>query len=212
MDNLLRFKFNQRYVIFDFETEGLSLVSSRPWQVSWGVAEGRKLLSVHNHYIAWEDLNISEKAAAVTRFDKADYIRRREDPFHVFPKLWQDINDENNLLVGHNILQFDIYILNIYRQKLGLPTDYKFLDRCLDTNALSIAVKKGLQPPNANGSVSLSWQYRLLNARERGVKTNMGAMLKHYDIPHESDKLHDAEYDIRKNFELFHKLIQDIEI
>lgn len=43
MEDLLRFKFNQKYVIFDTETEGLNLVTSKPWQLAWIEAEGKQI-------------------------------------------------------------------------------------------------------------------------------------------------------------------------
>ena len=33
MDDLLRFNFKQKYIIFDTETEGLNLINSKPWQI-----------------------------------------------------------------------------------------------------------------------------------------------------------------------------------
>ena len=44
-ETLLRFNKNQRYVVFDTETEGLNLVTSRPWQIAWLVAQGDKIIS-----------------------------------------------------------------------------------------------------------------------------------------------------------------------
>ncbi len=41
MDDLLRFNFNQKYIVIDCETEGLNLINSRPWQVSWFTAKGK---------------------------------------------------------------------------------------------------------------------------------------------------------------------------
>ena len=43
-ESLLRFNKKQRYVVFDTETEGLNLVTSRPWQVAWLVIEGDTII------------------------------------------------------------------------------------------------------------------------------------------------------------------------
>ena len=69
MEDLLRFKFNQKYVIFDTETEGLNLVTSKPWQLAWIEAEGKKITKKQNRFLMWEDLNVSEDAARVTGFN-----------------------------------------------------------------------------------------------------------------------------------------------
>jgi hypothetical protein len=37
-------------------------------------------------------------------------------------------------------------------------------------------------------------------------------MLKHYNIPHDPKKLHDALYDIEMTFQIFLKQIYDIEV
>lgn len=208
MENLLRFNFKQRYLVLDTETEGLNLLMSRPWQVSWLIATGKKVESFHDHYVDWPDLKVSKDAAFVTGFDKEDYLRRKEDPYHVFSKLWAEMNRDDTLIVGHNSLKFDVYIINILRQLLGLKSDWGFIDRVIDTNALSVAVKNNLQPQDD----LITWQYRLAHNRIKGVKTNMAAMLKHYDIPFDKSKLHDARYDIEKNFELYWAIIQDLEL
>jgi len=213
MENLLRFNFDQRYLVFDTETEGLNLISSRPWQISWLISTGKKVESIHDHFVAWDDLKVSPEAARVTGFNKKKYIERREDPYHVFNLLWTEMGREDTIIVGHNLLQFDIYIINTLRRLCGLKSDWSYLSRLLDTNALAVAIKNGLQSPHtlADGNL-LAWQYQLAHSRKRGVRTNMAAMLRHYDIPYDASKLHDAEYDILKNHELLWKELGDLDI
>ena len=43
-ESLLRFKRNQKYIIFDTETEGLNLIKSKPWQAAWIVVEGDRVI------------------------------------------------------------------------------------------------------------------------------------------------------------------------
>ena len=56
------------------------------------------------------------------------------------------------------------------------------------------------------------WQYKWLNFFKRGLKTNQAAMLKEFGIEFDKNRLHDGMYDVEKNFELFNKLIYNIEI
>ena len=42
----------------------------------------------------------------------------------------------------------------------------------------------------------MSWQYKLINFRKRGLKSGQGAMLKEFNIDFDEKKLHDALYDI----------------
>lgn len=208
-ENLLRFNKKQRYLIFDTETEGLNLINSRPWQVAWILAEGDKVLEKHDLYIKWEDLNISDEAAKITGFSKQAYDRRSLDPKDVFDKFSKYLNDENNLIIGQNLLGFDIYMVNIWRKAIGLSSDYSFINRIIDTKSIATAIAKEIPVQKDN---LLSWQYRLLNHKEKGLKTSQATLLKRYDIPHDPKRLHDAMYDIEMNFRIFRKQLFDIEL
>jgi hypothetical protein len=208
-ENLLRFNKKQRYLIFDTETEGLNLINSRPWQVAWILAEGDKVLEKHDLYIRWEDLNISDEAAKITGFSKQAYDRRSLDPKDVFDKFSKYLEDENNLIIGQNLLGFDVYMVNIWRREIGLPSDYSFINRIIDTKSIATAIAKEIPLQKEN---LLSWQYRLLNHKERGLKTSQATLLKKYDIPHDPKRLHDAMYDIEMNFRIFRKQLFDIEL
>ena len=70
-DNLLRFNNKQKYILFDFETCSLNLGSldNKPWQLSFLIAQGKKILEKKNFYLAWSDLPISEDARRITRIN-----------------------------------------------------------------------------------------------------------------------------------------------
>ena len=89
MNNLLKQKLNQQFVVFDTETEGLSLTSSRPWQLSWIVCKGEKILEEHDEFVLYDDLNVSEDAARVTGFDKNNYLAKAKPPLEVWQKFAQ---------------------------------------------------------------------------------------------------------------------------
>ena len=57
-----------------------------------------------------------------------------------------------------------------------------------------------------------SWQYKLCNFRERGLKTNLKFLCQKYEVPFNEEKLHDALYDIKKNYEVFKKQVWDNEL
>jgi DNA polymerase III epsilon subunit-like protein len=48
---------------------------------------------------------------------------------------------------------------------------------------------------------------KLASLRAKGVKTNLMSLCDKYKIDFDPSKLHDALYDIEKNFEVFKKLI-----
>jgi DNA polymerase III epsilon subunit-like protein len=206
---LLRFKNKQKYLIFDVETEGLNLVKSRPWQIAWIVAEGKNIISKNDRFIKWDDLKVSEGAAKITGFTEQEYQRRAEDP----KKIWADFSkylfDPEYIIIGQNLLGFDVYMLNVWMKGIGMNTDYSYVDRIIDTKSIATEIFKNILPEKNNFS---SWQYKLLNHKEKGLKTSQLTLLKHYGIPHDPSKLHDALYDIEMNFQIFLKQIYDIEI
>ena len=210
MEDLLRFKFNQKYVIFDTETEGLNLVTSKPWQLAWIEAEGKQIKKKQNRFLMWEDLNVSEDAARVTGFDYKSYVKQAEDPAIVYKEFINLINQDDVIIVGQNLLGYDIYILGVIARQLGLKIDYSFVNRIFDTKAIATALAKGNKTPDNDDFAS--WQIKWLNYRERGLKSNQKYLLEYYDIDFDPKKLHDALYDIEKNFEIFLKQIWELEI
>jgi DNA polymerase III epsilon subunit-like protein len=206
---LLRFKNKQKYLIFDTETEGLNLVKSRPWQIAWIVAEGKNIISKNDRFIKWDDLKVSEGAAKITGFTEQEYERRAEDPKKVWADFSKYLFDPEYIIIGQNLLGFDVYMLNVWMKGIGMNTDYSYVDRIIDTKSIATAIFKNILPEKNNFS---SWQYKLLNHKEKGLKTSQLTLLKHYGIPHDPSKLHDALYDIEMNFQIFLKQIYDIEI
>jgi hypothetical protein len=120
------------------------------------------------------------------------------------------LEDESSLIVGQNLLGFDVYMINIWRKKIGLNSDYSFVNRIIDTKSIATAIAKDIPPPSKDNL--LSWQYRLLNHKEKGLKTSQLTLLKKYDIPHDAKRLHDAMYDIEMNFRIFRKQLFEIEL
>ena len=210
MEDLLRFKFDQKYVIFDTETEGLNLVTSKPWQLAWIETEGKKIKKKQNRFLMWEDLNVSEDAARVTGFNYKSYAQKAEDPTIIYKDFIDLISQDDVIIVGQNLLGYDIYILGVIARQLGFNIDYSFVDRIFDTKAIATALAKGNKNPDKEDFIS--WQLKWLNYRERGLKTNQKYLLEYYDIDFDAKKLHDALYDIEKNFEIFLKQIWELEI
>jgi len=101
-------------------------------------------------------------------------------------------------------------MLGVIARNLNLKMDYSFASRCFDTKAIATAIAKGNKTPDKDEF--LTWQLRYLNYRERKLKTNQKFLLQHYDIPFDENQLHDALYDIEKNFEIFQKQIWELDI
>ena len=208
-ESLLRFDRNQKYLVFDTETEGLNLINSRPWQVAWIVTQGDKVLEEHDVYVGWVDLEVSKDAARVTGFSKQDYERRAIDCSDAMKKFASYLYNPDYKIVGHNLLNFDVYIVNVWRKLLNLTSDYSFIDRIIDTRSIATAIDKNIPVDKEN---LLAWQYKMVNYIERGLKTSQPTLLKRYDIPHDPKRLHDALYDIMMNYKIFRKQLYEIEL
>lgn len=193
-------------IIWDTETENLNLGLARPWQLAFIVAENGRIKEQHDLYIDIHDLNISEKAAQVTRFNKSKYDLLKRPASEVVDKFEKFLYDDNVRLIGHNTLGYDIYILANLYQYIGRKLDmnriiYKFRD------TLAIARAQHFQsiPPKDKHDF-LAWQYKHLHKFDKSVKTSLGAICKRNDIEVDENRTHDALYDVELNYLVYKKL------
>lgn len=212
-DQILRFDKKQKYLIFDTETEGLNLIKSKPFQVAWIVAQGDRILEKQSRYIRWDDLNVSEGAARTTRFDINHYNRVAEDPKEVWNDFSKELYNPEYRIVGHNLLGFDVYMVDVWRKLLGLNSDHSYIERIIDTLSVARAIADS-EPNKARPDFEnfIYWQYKWINNHKRGVRASQAALLKKYNIAHDKDRLHHALYDIEMNFEIFKKQLFQIEL
>lgn len=210
--DLLRYKKDQKYCVFDIETEGLNLLRSKPWQIAYMVYCNGNVEESRVRYPFWKDLSISKEAAEVTRFDKKSYLQNAEPPDKVLNDFEQIILDPSIMVVGHNILGFDLYIWQSWRRLNGLKTDWSVLDRSIDTFALARAYRHQHLPDKSN---LIAWQYRMISirgSRAKGMGCSLGSIAKEFNIPYDERQAHDAMYDIGVNKQVFNQLIWNIEI
>lgn len=209
---MLRYNKKQKYICFDFETCNLNLLSleNKPWQLSYIVAQGDKILKEVDCYIKWPKLKISQEARLVTRFSDEKYLRLATDPSNTLKNFEKYIYDDEYIIIGQNLLGFDVYIHAIYRKLLGLKPDFSYISRIYDTNCIAKAIKKNLKVPEKDDFTY--WQYRLNDYRQRNMRTSIKAQLKQYKIDFDENKLHDSIYDVQMNFKIFQKQLWNIEI
>ena len=205
---MLNSDFKQRYIVLDFETEDLNLVWTKPWQVSWVVTSlGEGVISEKDYFLKWPDLKMSESARKITNFDDAKYERLGVDPKVVLEELDKLIYDPSILIVGQNILNFDIYVHNVLRQLCGKSTDYSYIERVIDTKLLSKAKNSKV----AFSGNRYAWQCKVESLPNAGKNSQL-AMLKEHGIPFDESKLHDSLYDVTMTWEIYKKLIWMVEI
>jgi DNA polymerase III epsilon subunit-like protein len=210
-EHLLRFKKDKTLLFIDCETFNLCLnsVGNLPWQVGMiRTTSGfntniKKKWDLH---IKWDtNLEIGEEAARITRFNPAKFESLAISPEKAFEDIEREL-DSCDYIVGHNILGFDIYLLKDYYNYMG--KDYKHLmPKIIDTNSIAKGIKMDVSY-QANGDPNglLLHQYKMVHKRKRGVKTNLTALGKEFDIEHDYDNLHDAVVDLELNIKVWDKL------
>ena len=152
--------YNQKYLVVDTETEGLNLHSSKAWQLSWIVCQGNKILEEHDEFIAHKNLNIPEVVKKMTGFNWDKYNQKSKSLSKVWSKFETYLYDPQYIIVGQNLLGFDVYMLALLQKMLGQQPDYSYLPRIYDTRALAKAYRENLDKPKDN---FLSWQYKIIN-------------------------------------------------
>ena len=194
---------NQKYLVFDTETEGLNLFSSKTWQLSWIVCQGDKVLETHDEFIAHKELNIPKVVKKLTGFNWDIYNSKSRSLDAVWSKFEKYLFDPQYIIVGQNLLGFDVYMISILQRLLGQQPDYSYLSRIYDTRALGKAYREELQKPKRD---LLSWQYKIINDRSLKAKASQKQLLKFFDIDFDEEKLHDALYDIQMCYKVFLKI------
>lgn len=212
-EDLIRFNKKQKFLVFDFETCSLNLASknNKPWQLAYTAYEGDKIEHQEDIYIKWDDLPISAEAKRITKFNESKYRKKAIDPREVLSIFEKYLYNPSYIKVGHNILGFDIYMHNILRKCCGLESDYSYINESLDTLCIAKSIKKEIAIPKDRKDLAL-WQFKLTSVYDRKMKNSIKALCKEYDIEFDENKLHDALYDIKLNYEIFKKQIWRAEI
>lgn len=211
-ENLIRFRKDLKLVLVDFETQNLCLneFHNLPWQVALLETNSQKIINSYDAYIKWNPLlRISADAARITGYRQSVVEERGQDPLLVAQKVYDSLKSAD-YIVGHNVLGFDYYVANSFFRKVGLGS-YHFIDKLIDTNCLIRGLKTGyLFKPGLDNLVE--YQYKMFHHRVKGVKTSLGVVAKEYGIVIDETRLHDATYDLQLNFEVFKKVIFQVEI
>jgi DNA polymerase III epsilon subunit-like protein len=195
--------YNQKYLVFDTETEGLNLHSSRTWQVSWLICQGDRILKENDRYINQKDLQINSAVAKLTGFTWEEYDRRKEPLKNVWADFKKDLFNPEYKVIGQNLLGFDVYMVAAMQRALGETPDYSYLERIYDTRAYGKAYREELEKPKDN---LLSWQYKIIHDRSLKARVSQKQLLKFFGIDFDDDLLHNALYDNQKCYEVFKAL------
>lgn len=196
--------YNQKYICFDCETDGLNLVSVKPWQIAWSLAEGNRITKTFDEYIDWPDLEISDLIMKLTGFSWSEYNKKKKPPEEVWNKFKKDLLDPERIVVGQNLLGFDVSVVASLQKYLGEKPDYSYMPRIFDTRPLGKSYKEGLSIPTSGDF--LSWQYKIIHDRTLKAKSSQLYQLKNLGIEFDEKTLHRAEVDIEMTFKIFLEL------
>lgn len=207
---LKRFDNNLQYCLFDAETFNLNLVTDNPpWQFSWIIANKNQTIEENDRFLNWKgQFFMSRDAARITGYSEEKINQVGRDPEEVWNKFAPVLENDDIVLCGHNIINFDLYIINQWARYLGKKPVYN-IRRVLDTNCLAKMMKLGIKPDKENFTQQ---QYKLAGHRVKGIKTSLGVLAKEFGIVVDDSKLHNAIYDLNINFQVLQKLLWSIEI
>ena len=211
MKKLLRYDKEKEFVFIDCETFNLCLNSCHnlPWQIAMLKVKGDKVIDSKDFYVKWDThLKIGKEAAKITRYNPANMDKKGLPPEEIFPTV-QDWLDNGDFIVGHNVLGFDIYLIKGLYEYMG--EEYSHLTKkVIDTMCLSRGLK--LEMSHGPDEDLTEYQYRMIETRRKGVRTNLKAMGKYFNIEHEYDNLHNALVDLELNLKVWNKIKWQTEI
>ncbi len=211
--DLFRFreKNNLKLLIFDVESESLSLFMSRPWTLAWLVVENGQIKEEYDKYPLIKDLNISRDAARITRFNYNDYKNKAEDPDKVYSLLEKYLFNEEYYIVGSNLLSFDIFQIKNLQKYLGKKVDYSYISRIYDTKCLGYAMALGEKFPEQKQDI-LPWMFGLSQFRQKGIRGSNEFLAKTFNIEYDKELAHGARFDVGLSWAIFKQLIWRLEI
>lgn len=200
---------NIKYILFDFETESLSLLKSRPWEIAWIVVENGKIVEEYQKFPFIHDLRVSKDAARVTGFDYKTYKSKSEPAIDVYNLFSKYLYDEDYYLVGQNILFFDAYQWKNFQEYCGKKVDYSFINRIIDTKCLGKAFQLNIEFPKNQKEIT-PWMYKMGAIKKKGLRASNEFLAKLFDIPYID--AHIGINDAKISNEIFKKLAYKLHI
>ena len=177
------------YLVFDFETSGLSPDTDRIIQVGLcRVSDGE--VSGRDGWLVNQDTRIHPEAAAVHGITVGDLKARGIPPPDNLARFLEAVGKAPTC-AGHNIHRFDIPFLLAECRRLGVDppdcTDF------IDTAALFKGWKLGL--PRKPTETSKAYAHRVLSKRAPGLKYSIPACVRRLGIQASTPRLHEADHD-----------------
>lgn len=196
--------YKQKYLIFDVESDNLNLAKVRPWQIAWALAEGNKITDTFNMYLDFPNFSIKPEIAKLNHFNKLTYDKNKKPMIDVWNLFKKELFNEDRIVIGQNLIGFDVYAIASLQKYLGEKPDYSYMKRIYDTRPLGKAYKDEVAFPTSGDL--LSWQFKIMHDKSSKTKSSQLYQLKNLGIDFDESMLHSAEYDIACTFKIFLEL------
>jgi len=205
--NLIRFNTTDKFLLVDAETFNLNLnyKFNNAWQIGLLMFKGKDVIRERDFIVNWQgDYEMSDGARQITGYSEEEVERKGLPPEEGWAILDKALNSADYLMF-HNGLGFDQYIINAYYKKLGKePFDYSSLKGILDTLPIARGVALNIHP--SENEDLLTYQYKMLNKRSKGIKLTLAALGKSLGVEYDESGLHDAANDLILNKKIWDKL------
>ncbi len=198
---------------WDFESYSTNLVTwNLPWQVSWFVFDLEREYEFHDYYVKWPHLGApSKEVQEITGYSQKRMDTEGRDPLEVYNLFAKDLTNTNYMILGHNLLGFDTYVAKQFSDELGMKEDFSYTERIIDSLALAKAYRFE-KPIDRENFSAWQWKTTTFYTKGRGMKCKLNELAKEFDIPVDENRLHQADYDVKLNAEVFKKLIWKLEV
>lgn len=197
-------KFKNKTVCwFDMETEHLGLRNNHPWQTACILTKDKQVVDSLDLLIKWpQGINVSQGAAIATRYNPRTVEMLGVAPEVAYKEMLARFQAAD-IIAGHNVLGFDVYIWQVLCAKMGVKP-YNIVPKIVDTACVAKGIKYDMLP--RSGEPFINWQYKLAHTWRRGVKYSLKHLGHEFGIEHDYDNLHNALIDLQLNIKVFDKL------
>lgn len=184
-------------LVFDFETTGLLTDPTiRPIEF-FGLQVNKTLgETFEGHWLINCPFPLSPKIVEITGITDKELIENGIDLEKFLKKLDKVFSFHYDLIIGHNIIKFDIPLV----EKLLNKTLKK--DNIFDTAG---AFKAHLIGKTQTHSDTYAFHLDVLNTPRKGVYFNLKEAIKYYEIPEREGGLHRASTDVKYTYDVFKK-------
>lgn len=188
-------------LFFDLETSSLSPHDGNILQIGF-IFEGNGLL-VEEEWMLKKDIVVSEKTTQLTGITQND-VDKGYEPQRIFARI-KNFMEEADVIIGHNILKFDIPFLR-HRIKENLPVQLLLKEDVVLVDT-AILVKGYFGGYKVRGDETLEhYQNWLKDLRIYGLKYNLDLCILRFRLEIEKGVRHSALTDIKYTKQLYHKL------